>query len=387
MASERECDFSGGDTGPSGAGYFGRQVHSETGAPADLVTPGAYAQRALAGGSTWSNESFLGKATGDAGQRPIQHTGQLFREEYGEDHLISSTMAACHVACAVVGLGILTLPLGLVETGWSGLGLMFITCAICAYSSTTLIDCVAHVQMQNQKQGRSFTAAKHLSRYSSYASNRGETSAESTYSTMSRATNATNVASPCRPTTEGQCAHDSMASNTTSTSLLDRERDQIRKHRPPTTFAERIDFAMVTYGEVGEFTFGPWGRRLVDWSVHLYLGGTCFGFLILTGGSVKNFLCEKVSYGTAIVGSAVLIWPHVLKSKIHESNPLSIFNFLVAVWLVIVVLYEAVTLQGANKVGDACGWVWWVWVCGVCGVCGGCGCVVCVVSVDECCEK
>ena len=81
---------------------------------------------------------------------------------------------------------------------------------------------------------------------------------------------------------------------------------------------------------------------MVNICAHLTLIGPCIGYLVLAGSNLSLLVCDYISTPLAIALCTAVLWPHVWLPTLTEVAVLSAFNVLVAAWLIVVVIVEAV---------------------------------------------
>ncbi len=193
----------------------------------------------------------------------------------------SALGAAFNLLCVVVGTGMLNLPRGLADSGYIGLPLLALMCAMAAYTAFVLGRLVSDdAHAADATQHRPFPAPAH----------------EDSIVLLEPKAAADEPASPTMPS---------------------------------------------SYADLGAASFGPGGRWFVNVQQHLtlLLVGTLYH--LLSASNLVELTNGRVSMPVAILIVGAVLWPHCLLKTLGEVAPLSYLNMAVNVSLLVVTLSAA----------------------------------------------
>eukprot|EP01104_Vermistella_antarctica_P003107 TRINITY_DN13265_c0_g1_i1.p1 TRINITY_DN13265_c0_g1~~TRINITY_DN13265_c0_g1_i1.p1 ORF type:complete len:487 (+),score=86.38 TRINITY_DN13265_c0_g1_i1:40-1500(+) len=109
---------------------------------------------------------------------------------------------------------------------------------------------------------------------------------------------------------------------------------------------------LYTYGDIGEATYGTFGRWFVNIQMHMVLTGVATIYLVLAGSNFQEYLVNlptksgyynwwpDVHISVCIIIIAAVVWLHVWLRTLHEVGALSAFNVCVAVFIFVLVIVE-----------------------------------------------
>lgn len=194
----------------------------------------------------------------------------------------SALGAAFNLLCVVVGTGMLNLPRGLADSGYIGLPLLALMCAMAAYTAVVL--------------GRLVSDVAHTADATRHRPSPAHAHAASSITLLEPKAAADEPAAPTMPG---------------------------------------------SYADLGAASFGPGGRWFVNVQQHLtlLLVGTLYH--LLSASNLVELTNGSVSMPVAILIVGAVLWPHCLLKTLGEVAPLSYLNMAVNVSLLVVTLSAA----------------------------------------------
>jgi len=118
--------------------------------------------------------------------------------------------------------------------------------------------------------------------------------------------------------------------------------------RPEELTSEKLE----TYGDLGHLALGPFGRYTVEVFQHVTLVGAATVFLVLSSSFLLSLVPQLESTKWATLVLVGVVYGHVFLKTLKEIGILSAFNLSVAVFLVVVVVIEAIRNRDASAEHD-----------------------------------